>query len=94
MLDWGWVGGWRWLAAACNTGTLGHVLPLLCTPLCSARPNPFPPALPSPRRLTVLFVFPTFMGALKVLKSVITFKRGAIADKEVGRRVSGFGAVA
>lgn len=36
-------------------------------------------------RLAVLLVFPTFMGALKVLRSVITFKRGAIADKEVGR---------
>lgn len=33
-------------------------------------------------RLAVLLVFPTFMGALKVLRSVITFKRGAIADKE------------
>lgn len=36
-------------------------------------------------RLAVLLVFPTFMGALKVLRSVITFKRGAIADKEVRR---------
>ncbi|KAL4450197.1 hypothetical protein ABPG77_010866 [Micractinium sp. CCAP 211/92] len=33
-------------------------------------------------RLAVLLVFPTFMGALKVLRSVITFKRGSIADKE------------
>lgn len=35
-------------------------------------------------RMAVLFVFPTFIGALKVLKSIILFKRGSIANKEVG----------
>ena len=30
-----------------------------------------------------MFVFPTFMGALWAIKSVILFKRGSIADKEV-----------
>jgi hypothetical protein len=34
--------------------------------------------------MAVLFVFPTFISALTVLKSIILFKRGAIADKEVG----------
>ncbi|KAL4853125.1 hypothetical protein ACK3TF_005902 [Chlorella vulgaris] len=33
-------------------------------------------------RMAVLFVFPTFISALTVLKSIILFKRGAIADKE------------
>ena len=32
--------------------------------------------------MMVLFAFPTFMGAIKVLRSVILFKRGSIADKE------------
>ena len=37
-------------------------------------------------RLAVLFVFPTFMGAIKALRSVILFRRGSVADKEVGAR--------
>ncbi|EFN60141.1 hypothetical protein CHLNCDRAFT_133550 [Chlorella variabilis] len=33
-------------------------------------------------RLAVLGVFPTFVSALVVLKSIILFKRGSVADKE------------
>ena len=52
-----------------------------CLPAC------LPPLLLScPNRLAVLFVFPTFMGAIKALRSVILFRRGSVADKEVGAR--------
>lgn len=39
--------------------------------------------LPTLCRLAVLGVFPTFVSALVVLKSIILFKRGSVADKEV-----------
>ena len=34
-------------------------------------------------RWAVFFVFPTFMSAIRAIKSVILFKRGSIADKQV-----------
>jgi hypothetical protein len=38
-------------------------------------------------RWAVFFVFPTFMGPIKAIRCVILFKRGAVADKLVSRRL-------
>lgn len=49
------------------------------------------------RRWLVYFVFPVFCTSCMILKGIVLFKRGTIADKEVGRsgtqgRVAGFSA--
>lgn len=40
-------------------------------------------------RWLVFYVFPVFMASVRVLKMIVLFKRGTIADKKVSRRRGG-----